>query len=53
VVDADLRLVLDSAYITNEVRAGYAGQIIDAGLFQTLGHSIGMAIGAQVARPGR
>lgn len=42
-----------SMYITNQIKAGYPGQILDAGLFQTLGHTIGMAIGAQVARPGR
>ena len=42
-----------SMYITGQIKASYAGQILDAGLFQTLGHTIGMAIGAQVARPGR
>lgn len=42
-----------SAFITGQMRSKYAGQIIDAGMFQTLGHSIGMAIGAQVARPGK
>ena len=56
-LDPSSTLIYDSfatsAYITSQVRAAYAGQIIDAGLFQTLGHSIGMAIGAQVARPGR
>ena len=29
------------------------GHVLDAGLHQHLGHSIGMAIGAQVARPGQ
>jgi acetolactate synthase-1/2/3 large subunit len=56
-LDPSSTLIYDSfatsADITSQVRAAYAGQIIDAGLFQTLGHSIGMAIGAQVARPGR
>ncbi len=56
-LDPSSTLIYDSfatsAYITSQVRAAYAGQILDAGLFQTLGHSIGMAIGAQVARPGR
>ena len=56
-LDPSSTLIYDSfatsAYITSQVRASYAGQILDAGLFQTLGHSIGMAIGAQVARPGR
>lgn len=39
--------------MTTAMEAQRAGQILDAGLFQTLGHSIGMAIGAQVARPGQ
>jgi acetolactate synthase-1/2/3 large subunit len=56
-LDPDSTLIYDSftisSFITSQTRATYAGQVLDAGLFQTLGHSIGMAIGAQVARPGR
>ena len=42
-----------SQYITDKLVAKYAGQILDAGTHQALGHSIGMAIGAQIARPGK
>lgn len=56
-LDGSSTLIYDSfstsAFMTSQMKAECAGQIIDAGLFQTLGHSIGMAIGAQVARPGR
>jgi acetolactate synthase-1/2/3 large subunit len=56
-LDSSSTLIYDSftisSFITGQTRATYAGQVLDAGLFQTLGHSIGMAIGAQVARPGR
>jgi acetolactate synthase-1/2/3 large subunit len=56
-LDPTATLIYDSfsvsSFITGQTQALYAGQILDAGLFQTLGHSIGMAIGAQVARPGR
>lgn len=56
-VDDDATLIYDSftlsSFITGAVQARRAGQILDAGLFQTLGHSIGMAIGAQIARPGK
>lgn len=55
-LDPSSTLIYDSFtvsnYLTGQMQATRAGQIIDAGLFQTLGHSIGMAIGAQVARPG-
>jgi acetolactate synthase-1/2/3 large subunit len=42
-----------SPYLTSHLRSQASGQVLDAGTFQTLGHSIGMAIGAQVARPGK
>jgi acetolactate synthase-1/2/3 large subunit len=42
-----------SPSLTSHLRSQAAGQVLDAGTFQTLGHSIGMAIGAQVARPGK
>jgi acetolactate synthase-1/2/3 large subunit len=42
-----------STFITERLQSRFAGQILDAGLYQTLGHSVGMAIGAQVARPGK
>jgi acetolactate synthase-1/2/3 large subunit len=42
-----------SPSLTSHLRSQAAGQILDAGTFQTLGHSIGMAAGAQVARPGK
>ncbi|MBW1946170.1 MAG: thiamine pyrophosphate-binding protein, partial [Deltaproteobacteria bacterium] len=42
-----------TGYLTDKLEVNYAGQILDAGYHQALGQGIGMAIGAQVARPGR
>lgn len=57
VVDHDASVIYDSysgsLYLTDALRARYAGQILDAGPRVALGQGIGMSIGAAVARPGR
>ncbi len=57
VVDHDASVIYDSysgsLYLTDAVKARYAGQILDAGPRVALGQGIGMSIGAAVARPGR
>ncbi|MCG5243689.1 thiamine pyrophosphate-binding protein [Azospirillum doebereinerae] len=57
VVDADATIIYDSysgsLYLTDAVKARYAGQILDAGPRVALGQGIGMSIGAAVARPGK
>jgi acetolactate synthase-1/2/3 large subunit len=56
-LDPSATIVFDSftgtAGFTDKIEAAFAGQILDAGLHQPVGHGIGMAVGAQVARPGR
>ncbi|MDO8670679.1 MAG: thiamine pyrophosphate-binding protein [Dehalococcoidia bacterium] len=56
-LDPTSTIIYDSltvtAFMTGQVEARYAGQVLDAGMFQTLGHGVGMAIGAQAARPGK
>ena len=57
VVDQDASVIYDSysgsLYLTDAVKARFAGQILDAGPRVALGQGIGMAIGAAVARPGK
>ncbi|MFA5938957.1 MAG: thiamine pyrophosphate-binding protein [Sinimarinibacterium sp.] len=57
VLDPSSTVIYDSftatSFFTDKFQASYAGQILDAGLHQPVGHSIGMCVGAQVARPGR
>ncbi|MEO8605548.1 MAG: thiamine pyrophosphate-binding protein [bacterium] len=56
-LEPDATVVLDSftmsGWVTQRLRARFAGQILDAGPLAPVGHSIGMAIGAQLARPGK
>jgi acetolactate synthase-1/2/3 large subunit len=56
-VDDDATLILDSftlsGYMSHWFKTRYCGQIVDAGPLAPVGHSIGMAIGAQLARPGK
>jgi acetolactate synthase I/II/III large subunit len=40
-------------YLTDRVKADFAGQILDSGEFGAVGHGVGMGIGAQLARPGK
>ncbi len=42
-----------SAYLTERIRSRFQGQILDTGEWVTVGHGIGMGIGAQLARPGK
>jgi acetolactate synthase I/II/III large subunit len=42
-----------SGWVTQWFAARFAGQVIDAGPLAPVGHGIGMAIGAQLARPGK
>lgn len=57
VLDHRATVIFDSfsatSFLTDKLESRYAGQILDAGLHQPVGHGVGMAIGAQVARPGR
>ncbi len=56
-VDRDATMVIDSftlsGYISHWWTARFPGQIVDAGPLAPVGHGIGMAIGAQLARPGK
>jgi acetolactate synthase-1/2/3 large subunit len=57
VMDPDATLVIDSftlsGWLSQWLRARFAGQVLDAGPLAPVGHGIGMAIGAQLARPGK
>jgi len=56
-IDRDATVVIDSftmsGWITQWFTARFAGQVIDAGPLAPVGHGVGMAIGAQLARPGK
>jgi len=56
-LDKDATVVIDSftlsGYISHWWTARFPGQIVDAGPLAPVGHGIGMAIGAQLARPGK
>ena len=56
VLDPSAVMILDSftlsGYASHWFSARFPGQLIDAGPLAPVGHSIGMAIGAGVARPG-
>ncbi|MFI5398434.1 MAG: thiamine pyrophosphate-binding protein [Candidatus Binatia bacterium] len=55
VMDRDATVVLDSftmsGWMTQWFTARFAGQVVDAGPLAPVGHGVGMAIGAQLARP--
>lgn len=57
VMERDATLILDSftmsGWLTQWFVARFPGQVIDAGPLAPVGHGIGMAIGAQLARPGK
>jgi acetolactate synthase-1/2/3 large subunit len=57
VADEDATVVVDSftlsGYISHWWRVRFPGQIVDAGPLAPVGHGIGMAIGAQLGRPGK
>lgn len=56
-MDDDATLVVDSftlsGWMTQWFTARFPGQVIDAGPLAPVGHGVGMAIGAQLARPGK
>jgi acetolactate synthase I/II/III large subunit len=56
-LDDSATVIYDSftmvAFITDRLEAKFAGQVLDASTFGGVGHSIGMGIGAQLARPGK
>jgi acetolactate synthase I/II/III large subunit len=57
VMDPDATVIIDSftlsGWMTQWFRSRFAGQVIDAGPLAPVGHGVGMAIGAQLARPGK
>lgn len=57
VLQPDATVILDSftmsGWMTQHFAARFPGQVIDAGPLAPVGHGIGMAIGAQLARPGK
>jgi acetolactate synthase-1/2/3 large subunit len=40
-------------YLTPRIQASFSGQILDAGEYAGVGQGVGMALGAQLARPGK
>ncbi len=56
-LDDSATVIYDSftmvAFVTDRLEAKFAGQVLDASTFGGVGHSIGMGIGAQLARPGK
>lgn len=55
-VTPDFNIVFDgftpSTFLGEQLLAKRSGQVLDAGLSAAFGHGVGMAIGAQIARPG-
>ncbi len=57
VMDRDATLVIDSftlsGWLSQWLAVRFPGQVVDAGPLAPVGHGIGMAIGVQLARPGK
>lgn len=57
IADKDATFVVDSftlsGYVSHHATVRFPGQIVDAGPLAPVGHGIGMAIGAQLGRPGK
>jgi acetolactate synthase-1/2/3 large subunit len=57
VLDPSATVIVDSftlsGYLSHWFTARFPGQVVDAGPLAPVGHGIGMAIGAQLARPGK
>jgi acetolactate synthase-1/2/3 large subunit len=57
VLDHSASVVVDSftlsGYLSHWFTARFPGQVVDAGPLAPVGHGIGMAIGVQLARPGK
>ncbi|MDD5094405.1 MAG: thiamine pyrophosphate-binding protein [Dehalococcoidia bacterium] len=45
--------LVGSSSLTERIESKFAGQILDTGEWITIGHGVGMGIGAQLARPGK
>jgi acetolactate synthase-1/2/3 large subunit len=56
-IDRDATVVIDSftmsGWMSQWLRSRFPGQVLDAGPLAPVGHGVGMAIGAQLARPGK
>ena len=56
-LDKDATAILDgfnmSGFFTDKFKSTFAGQLLDAATWAGVGHSVGMAIGAQLGRPGK
>lgn len=56
-LDDSATIILDSysmaGFTTDKISAKFAGQVLDAGTDGGVGHSVGIAIGAQMGRPGK
>ena len=56
-MDKDATIILDSfslaGFATDKVKASFAGQILDGATWSGVGHGVGIAMGAQLARPGK
>jgi acetolactate synthase-1/2/3 large subunit len=57
VLDPSASVIVDSftlsGYLSHWCTARFPGQVVDAGPLAPVGHGIGMAIGVQLARPGK
>jgi acetolactate synthase I/II/III large subunit len=57
VLDRDATVIIDSftlsGWMTQWFLSRFPGQVVDAGPLAPVGHGVGMAIGAQLARPGK
>jgi acetolactate synthase-1/2/3 large subunit len=56
-LDKNATIILDaftaSAYFTERFLGNHSGAVLDAGMVAGIGHGVGMAVGAQLAKPGR
>lgn len=56
-IDDDATVIVDSftlsGYVSHWLETRFPGQVVDAGPLAPVGHGAGMAIGAQLARPGK
>ena len=56
-LDRDATIILDSfsmaGFATDEIKASFAGQILDGATWSGVGHGVGIGMGAQLARPGK
>ena len=56
-LDDSATIILDSfsmaGFVTDKIKAKFAGQVLDAATSGGAGHGVGMGIGAQLGRPGK